>query len=209
MEPVAVTHLLSGRASIVWRSPRGELCQQCPVEMCGVLSGAFNPLHVGHRELQHAAAGHLGGDVCYELPVHNADKHSLSMDEITARCPQFEGAWLALTGAATFVDKSLLFPGQVFVVGIDTAERILQPRFYGGSTSRRDAALNEIASQRCSFLVAGRVVDGRLRGGDDLSIPAGFHELFAVLPTSAFRRDISSTDLRLRCRRGDIGRGCP
>ncbi len=129
----AVARLMSVDSLVAWRSPDGALRESAEIEPRGLLSGAFNPLHAGHRELLEVAARQLGGDLCYELSIRNADKQPLALEDVQRRWGQFDGAWLAVTAAATFVEKSRLFPGRVFVVGVDTAERILQTRFYADS----------------------------------------------------------------------------
>jgi hypothetical protein len=102
-----------------------------------------------------------------------------------------------LTQAASFVEKARLFPGTVFVVGADTAARVIVPRYYGESAAAMCDALTEIAGLGCRFLVAGRVDrDGRYISLDDLPVPPEFASLFAGIPRSDFQLDISSTALR-------------
>ena len=52
-----------------------------------ILSGSFNPLHDGHRELLAAAIAMkpLGAVGAYEIGVTNADKGTLAVDEIARR----------------------------------------------------------------------------------------------------------------------------
>src|SRR5262249_18559734 len=96
-----------------------------------LLPGSFNPLHPGHLEL---AALRLGRPAAFELSVVNADKPPLSESEVRRRLRQFaRQAPVWLTRAPTFLEKARLFGGAVFVVGADTAVRIVQPRFYGDS----------------------------------------------------------------------------
>ncbi len=102
-----------------------------------------------------------------------------------------------LTRAATFAEKALLFPGAVFVVGVDTAARILQPRFYADSEARMAESLNDLRIRGCRFLVAGRVnAEGTFVGLDDLRIPTAHRDLFDAIPAGEFRVDLSSTQLR-------------
>lgn len=163
-----------------------------------VLSGAFNPAHEGHLELARAAAAHTGLPALFELPLVNADKAPIGLFEARLRAQQFAGRGsLALTRAPLFVEKAHLFPGSVFVVGVDTAERILERRFYRDSATQVRAALDEIAAQGCSFLVAGRH-DGRAgyKTLEHLPVPAEVAGLFRELPEVDFRRDVSSTEIR-------------
>jgi hypothetical protein len=160
-----------------------------------LMPGSFNPLHVGHCELLVSAACHAGVEGAFELTIANADKPPLAGEEVRRRANQFLGrAPLWVTRAATFIEKARLFPGCIFVVGADTAERIIQARFYGGSDLAMAAALNELRDQGCRFLVAGRAdATGRFISVEEVPIPAEFRDLFVGLP---FRRDISATQLR-------------
>ena len=44
--------------------------------------------------------------------------------------------------------------------------------------------------------MAGREHDGAFRTLDDVPVPRGFADLFEAIPESAFRQDVSSTELR-------------
>ena len=62
----------------------------------------------------------------FELSVTNVDKPALPSAEICRRLRQF--TWRTevwVTRAPTFAEKASVFPGAIFVVGADTAERIL------------------------------------------------------------------------------------
>lgn len=160
-----------------------------------ILSGAFNPLHQGHIQLSQTASHFLGMPVTFECTAVNADKPPLLPDALLNRMAQFAGRWPIFASAApTFLEKARLYPGIPFVVGYDTAVRILQPRFYQDNPDNLLAALHEIQSLRNTFLVAGRLgEDGLFHDLHDLPIPAQFSRLFLPLP---FRLDISSTALR-------------
>ena len=74
----------------------------------------------------------------------------------TAARAQFLGrAELWLTRAALYTEKAALFPAAVFVVGADTAERVLQPRFYGGERQMHQAVA-AVGAAGSRFLVAAR-----------------------------------------------------
>ncbi|WP_420629102.1 hypothetical protein [Candidatus Leptofilum sp.] len=169
-----------------------------------LLSGAFNPLHDGHLELLQVSAKLLGHPVAFEISAKNVDKPPISPEMVVARIAQFAGRWpVYATNAPTFLEKARLFPNTIFVIGFDTAVRVLQPRYYQNSITRRDAALHEIANQGCSFLVAGRQdKNGIFRDGAQLNVPEEFQQLFRHIPAEAFRKDISSTELRATGQRG-------
>lgn len=163
-----------------------------------VLSGAFNPLHKGHLGLARTAAGILGHAVAFELAATNVDKAALSPPTVLDRIAQFAGCHAVFaSNAPRFLEKARLFPNTTFVMGFDTAERILQPRYYQNSRHNMMAALAEIDELGGRFLVAGRVDDeGQFHHLDDLDIPRPFMHLFRAIPETKFRRDISSTELR-------------
>lgn len=163
-----------------------------------LLSGAFNPLHSGHLRLAETAAEILDQEVIFELTAVNADKPSLEKTEILHRLLQFAGRYLVVvSNAPTFVAKARLFPGTTFVTGYDTAERILQPRFYADSQAQMLSALAEIRERGCCFLVAGRTdSQGIFHDASGLFVPEGYRDLFKIIPAGRFRHDISSTELR-------------
>lgn len=186
--------LVGGRRSTLW-SIQSEWRTEPSVKPVGLLAGAFNPLHEGHRELAHVAEQRLGGPVAFELAWVNVDKPPLDFLTIEARCRQFVDRSVVLTHEPTFVLKSRLFPNTAFVVGIDTAERIVQPKYYGSEADML-AALAEIRAHGCRFLVAGRREGNSFRTLSDLTLPPQTRDLFEAIAEEEFRRDISSTELR-------------
>jgi hypothetical protein len=191
----ALDDLLAGRRAVLWRSPDGEVAETAGRPR-GVLAGSFNPLHRGHRLLREAAEERLHGPVCYELSVLNADKPPLDGAEVLRRLAQFEDGSVAVTRAATFVDKATLLPGATFVVGIDTAARIVNTRFYGGDPREMHRCLAAIKDAGCRFLVAGRWIAGRFQTLSEIGVPPKHTGLFLELSAGEFRCDLSSTELR-------------
>lgn len=165
-----------------------------------LLPGSFNPLHRGHRSLAEAAGRRLGLPVSFELSIQNVDKPELPTNELRFRLAQFLGlAPVYVTRAKSFEQKAELFPGTALVVGIDTALRIVNPRYYGDDTTCRDRSLERIRQRGCSFLVAGRLDEhGTFIDLNREMIPAAFSDLFEAIGEKEFREDISSTLLRER-----------
>ena len=165
-----------------------------------ILPGSFNPVHAGHWGLAAAAREILGAEVHFELSRRNVDKPELSDDEIARRAGQFAGRGdLWITHAPRFFEKAAHFPGVAFVIGADTAARIVDVRYHNNDADQLAAALAALQQRECRFLVAARV-DGRgvVLTLDDLAIPNRWRPLFASIPESRFRLDICSSDMRRR-----------
>jgi hypothetical protein len=201
----ALADLFAGRIAALCRTPDGTWSPDS-ARATALLPGAFNPLHDGHRRLADVAAALLGDPVAFELSILNVDKPPLTETELLRRLERFTGnqpVWV--TRAATFEEKARLFPQAVFVVGADTAARIVAERYYGESVQTMHAALDGIARQGCRFLVAGRVDHhGRFVELEQLSIPPNYAALFQAISRDAYQFDISST--RLRDAAGDAPR---
>lgn len=192
-DPIA--DLLDGTIPLVLVSPQGQV-SAAVVPEGAILSGSFHPLHAGHERLAQAAALALHMPVTFELTVVNADKPGLNYAEIEQRLAQFRGRYaVALSRAPLFVEKAALYPGRIFVVGYDTAARLIDPGYYG-SIDGRNAALETIRGSGCRFLVAGRAEGALFCTLADIAIPQEFASLFSALPERAFRVDLSSTEIR-------------
>ena len=137
-----------------------------------MLAASFNPLHRGHAGLLAAAQDIAGRPGCYELSIENVDKPRLSEPELRSRLLQFAGlAPVMVTNAPTFVEKSRLAPGSVFVTGVDTAERLFVDQYYdredcsptGPNYVSPTAGRTERIAQERLPDAGGRSSDGRTR----------------------------------------------
>ncbi|HEV3025864.1 MAG TPA: hypothetical protein VGX76_25495, partial [Pirellulales bacterium] len=195
--PSAWQDLLAGRAMIVARRAGDppSVAQAGGRRM--VFPGAFDPRHDGHKGMAHFAAERSGLPVEYEISVLNVDKPPLDFIEMQLRTEQFapnEALWF--TRAATFVEKSALFPGATFVVGADTIARISEAKYYGDDPHARERAIDTIAAAGCRFLVFGRLRGGNFESLGDFALPPALLEVCDAVPAGAFRVDVSSTQLR-------------
>lgn len=124
----------------------------------------------------------------------------LPLPAIQQRVQQFTKAGLPLvvTRAPLFTNKAHLFPKSTFVVGYDTAIRLVIPKYYGNSFTQMLLDFAHFRHQGCKFLVAGRRDEqsGKFCVLDDINVPAELVDIFQAIPESAFRKDISSTQLR-------------
>ncbi len=163
-----------------------------------LLPGSFNPLHSGHEGLMAAAERVSNRSGAYELSVENVDKPVLPRPELERRLRQFRGKRpVVVTRAATFSAKVRLFADCYFAIGYDTAVRLLMPAYYGG-LEEMERAFQAMRAAGCRYAVAGRLHAGRYRSLEDLDPPVAYQDLFQPVPETAFRCDLSSSELRAR-----------
>ena len=163
----------------------------------GILSGSFNPIHKGHIELSKLASGILGVPVAFEISVTNVDKSPLQPGEVKKRVSQFEKSeTVILTCAPLFAEKSSIFKNSTFIIGNDTALRLVDPKYYDNNVQDMYTSLQKVKDNQCNFLVAGRLQNSKFKTISDMAIPEAFISLFQGIPESQFRMDLSSTELR-------------
>ncbi|GJD10139.1 hypothetical protein Gasu2_43490 [Galdieria sulphuraria] len=169
-----------------------------------IFPGSFHPLHRGHLELAKVAEQLSQRPVIFELSIQNADKGKWSESEVMERLAQFSrelGYFCVLTIEPLFYKKAQLFTGAFFVVGVDTAQRMVDSKYYNDDYQQMISCLQPLMEYGTKILVAGRIQDpssntGRYLTLQDISIPCTLQNLFYPIPQELFRCDISSTLLR-------------
>lgn len=166
-----------------------------------VLPGSFHPLHFGHLEMARVGRRVMGREPVYEISLNNVAKVAPSPEDIAKRIWQFRGLADVIVSPDTprFVQKIERY-GTDFVIGLDTAVRILDPIFLPAGMSMEQL----IAFLRSTKTKAYTIERDMTKGDPDKEEedPAApllpYPDIFRLLPPVG---QISSTELR------DLGLG--
>ena len=188
VEPFVVVECKGGRVTPVldWTVPKA------------LLAGSFNPVHEGHITMRRRLGEAVKTEAAYEMAVRNADKPPMDYISIYERLltiAKNDNALVYLTNAATFIEKSALFPNCTFGVGYDTAIRIVDPKYYGGPQGLYEA-LSNMQSRNNRFVVFGRAGEGeKFYTLNDINNPQ-FRAMAETVGEAVYRMDVSSSEIR-------------
>ena len=158
-----------------------------------ILSGSFNPLHEGHIELLKASSKEFKKKPLFEISIKNVDKSEINFNDLMDRINQFKSLGkLVVTNSAKFEEKSKIFKESIFVIGYDTALRLVDSKYYSDDFRK---SLKIIEKNNCSFLVSGRFINKKYNKPNNINFEE-YDYLFNILSEEKFRIDISSTELR-------------
>jgi nicotinic acid mononucleotide adenylyltransferase/nicotinamide mononucleotide (NMN) deamidase PncC len=163
--------------------------------------GAFNPPHYGHHKLAREAQSNQSNvyehnnDPLFMISVDNPHKPWLSVTDILKRAKMLKGSYRVFTvGEPLFTDKVNNWPATRLIIGTDTLDRLLDPKW--GPTT--EEVITTFRNKLVQFYVANRTVDGELLTLEQLKNKWSLNQyncntLFLQLHTVC---DISSTELR-------------
>jgi hypothetical protein len=125
--------------------------------------GSFNPLHDGHRALAMEA---WSADTTYMIGFDSVHKPSMTVTEALRRAAQFRkerldgcpGNVLFTQGDPLFVDKFGARPQSTFLMGVDTFERMMDPKWGVDPLS----IIETILDNHVELVVNDRIIDGQL-----------------------------------------------
>lgn len=193
--PDSFWQVIHGQQRAYTFMPDGQEIVGVPKDAEIIIPGSFNPLHQGHIEIAEAAVRLTGKkSVYFEMTVFNTDKGTMTHSQAAERISQFRWKYpVVLTNLRLLVDKAEAFRMCDFAIGADTAERILDVKYYGGTEGGLHDMLCGLKHFGARLLIMGRQYNGAFKSVKDLKIPRGFEDLFIELPG---RLDLSSTELR-------------
>jgi nicotinic acid mononucleotide adenylyltransferase len=155
---------------------------QEPAEMEVFYPGTFNPLHDGHRLIiQNVGTS----DACYVVNVDSVHKPAMTVQQILTIAAQFRverlnhkiGAVSFTRGEPLFIQKFEKRPEKIFVMGVDTLERMLDPKW----GPDRGKVLHSIYENGIQIFVCDRIVDGQRKTAHD-----ALKRLVPTWPTGPF-----------------------
>ena len=131
-----------------------------PLNNIVIFPGSFNPLHQGHIKTLESSCELNNTNGIYELCVVNVDKPLLTIAEIEKRLEQFKfpnNIPIILTNESLLFDKSKLFPGNSFAIGIDLAIRVINPKYTDNDENLMIENILRMTLSGTKFYVSSRI----------------------------------------------------
>ncbi len=160
------------------------------------LPASLNPIHDGHREMARTAESVvIPCDGCkYLISTVSPHKGEMTLQEMLSKAGMLRAektfrGFEFTKDEPLFLDKARKRPGSVFIIGTDTMERFLDPKWGPDPVE----LLKELKELKTTFLVMGRVMDGVFKTANDITVLDGYKDLFVPMEG---RVDISSTEIR-------------
>lgn len=161
-----------------------------------IYSGSFRRFHAGHDLAARNAFLQTNKQVVLEITAGNIGREPSTMAELLERSIQMRGRWPVILrkDCSKFSDKAKAYPGFEFIVGFDTAIRIVNPEFYNNNWEAMVEELDQLSKTGARFHVLGRVHPntGVFQTADDIWCAHKHHRLFVPL---AGRVDVSASAL--------------
>lgn len=163
------------------------------------MPGSFNPIHDGHRDIAWKTGNLVGIQCCYMVTADSIHKKALIVPEMLDRVAIarlerygiYQTADILFTqNDPLFIDKARNYPGCEFIIGYDTAARMLEPKWGPEIVPM----LHEFRKYKTKFYVCGRIINGELKTIKDLNYPSYFSDLFIEVPNTGTEH--SSTKIR-------------
>ncbi|WP_091932216.1 nucleotidyl transferase family protein [Methanolobus profundi] len=159
-----------------------------------VLSGSFNPFHKNHFEMIRIASERINGPVDLEISLANVDKppiDHISLDSrVSSIMENYDGRYMGniyLTNAPLFADKAILFPGSVFIIGMDTLNRLFNIKYY-----RKDENTDELIEHFREYGIRFMVFQ---RKGSEVSENIDIPDICEIVPLETYMDDGTSSTL--------------
>ena len=163
-----------------------------------LMSGAFNPPHDGHLEMQEQMWRKFNMPVMYEITANPPHKGALSVQDLLQRAKALRGNDALFTWSKpTYLDKARAYPGHSIVMGADAFLRMLDPKW----GLNIDEMINEFYNLGTHFYVGGRTVNGRYMTIENIMDEANLKtntgwKLWHLIHKLHIKSDTSSTEIR-------------
>lgn len=161
--------------------------------------GTFNPIHDGHMFMAEAVQDIGNVSTLYMITADSPHKPPLPVVTMLAKAVKIRMSdptrcVLFTQNDPLFIDKARKFPGASFLVGADSVERLLDPRWYGGKPEAVVDMLDEFERLGTRFYVFGRDSGKGMVRMSDIPVIGHHKNMFVQMPDNKYA--ISSTQIR-------------